>query len=291
MLNNYLENVNTLPQQVEQNKEDIKVLKQYIKEAYNTNLKLEQINQSISINSTNAPKDTNSGWLIDTAGNLFQIAGNEIIAGSTQQMLILLYFCNIKGETGPQGTTGYSIRTSTDNIESTTINININTISPSTGIKVGDTIIGQNGGMGEIVSFTESLVVLSYIGQISSGGGSQLYEHNITIGSMGFRVITNSNTVFTKDTFTSWLYNNNHRNYSTRLIVSYFGNIDFQEVSSVDTWSVLGFSSSDGSKFDCHYRQVTYTLDNTTIKINESFRESFSALFNLYNLEDTVREL
>lgn len=106
MISNYLENVNTLPQQVEQNKEDIKVLKQYIKEAYNTNLELEQINQSVSINSTNAPKDTASGWLIDTAGNLFQIAGNEIIAGSTQQMLILLYFCNIKGETGAKGDTG-----------------------------------------------------------------------------------------------------------------------------------------------------------------------------------------
>lgn len=109
MIDNYLENVNTLDQQVEINKKDIENLKTYIQEAYKCNIPLEPEPQSISLNSTNAPAGTDKGWLIDTQGNLFKIVGSETI-GTT--LLVIVYYTNIKGpkgEMGPVGVTGVGI--------------------------------------------------------------------------------------------------------------------------------------------------------------------------------------
>lgn len=97
MIDNYLENVNTLPEQVEINKQDIKNLKLYIQEAYKCILPLDPEPQSVSLNSTNAPSGTNKGWLVDTQGNLFKIVGNEYIG---QELLVIVYYTNIKGQDG-----------------------------------------------------------------------------------------------------------------------------------------------------------------------------------------------
>ena len=97
MIDNYLEDVNTLDQQVEINKKDIENLKLYIQEAYKCILPLDPEPQSVSLNSTNAPTGTEKGWLIDINGNLFKIVGNETIG---QELLVIVYYTNIKGQDG-----------------------------------------------------------------------------------------------------------------------------------------------------------------------------------------------
>ena len=169
------------------------------------------------------------------------------------------------GPQGPQGATGYSIRTSTDNIESTTINININTISPSTGIKVGDTVIGQNGGIGEIVSFTESLVVISYIGKISAsgGGGSKLYQHLIKFANIGelLSIISTSNVTFTNETLATYLYNSgyNGSNRSIKLL-------NIENGKKNDIFICAWIYSPDGTTLSSGHSGYQLTItDNNTI--------------------------
>lgn len=98
MLNIYLDDKITLDQQVLQNKEDIAVLKEYIKEAYKTSTEMTESTSSISTNKTNAPVGTNNGWLLDPLGNLFKIWNNYYTEAG--EMLTISFYCNIKG---PQG--------------------------------------------------------------------------------------------------------------------------------------------------------------------------------------------
>ena len=175
MIDNYLEDVNTLPKQVEINKQDIKNLKNYIKEAYKCNIPLEQEPQSVQLSTTNAPSGTSTGWLLDTNANLFKIVGNETIGN---ELLILIFYTNItgpQGATGPQGPKGprgYSVFTTTENITNDTLNINLNTITPTiSSSDIDSIIIGANGGYARITGFSSNRAVVTFLGTLKGEKG------------------------------------------------------------------------------------------------------------------------
>ena len=93
---NYLDQ----PQQVQKNKADIEELKKYIKQAYHATVALSDTSVSVSQSDTNIPEDVTEGFLIDTEGNLFEIA--TVSEGT----VFIQYWCNLKGPKGDTGATG-----------------------------------------------------------------------------------------------------------------------------------------------------------------------------------------
>lgn len=100
--------LNSMPQQVEENKKNIKLLASYLKEAYKTPNDLGNSAVSIAISNTNATADTIDGWLITHDGYLYKITNGD---GTN---LLLEYYTYLRGETGANGTDGADGTNGTD---------------------------------------------------------------------------------------------------------------------------------------------------------------------------------
>ena len=87
-------------EQIKKNMDDIEWLKQRIKDAYTANITIDTEAITVSREDTNVPDNVKAGWLVDAAGNLFNITG-----GNTNTLMIK-YYTNVKGNTGPQGPQG-----------------------------------------------------------------------------------------------------------------------------------------------------------------------------------------
>lgn len=97
MANFTFEKYNSMPEQVEENKENIKKLCAYIKDAYKTSLTLNDTDTTISISDTNADASTVDGWLFDANGKLFKITSGD---GTN---LLIDFYSNFKGADGRDG--------------------------------------------------------------------------------------------------------------------------------------------------------------------------------------------
>jgi len=100
MANFVFEDYNSMPEQVEENKKNIKELVKFIKPVYKSLIALTIATTSIAIASTNAPSDTISGWLIDENGLFFHITNGD---GTN---LLIDYYATLKGDTGANGQDG-----------------------------------------------------------------------------------------------------------------------------------------------------------------------------------------
>lgn len=87
-------NLNSLPEQVDINTNDIKNLKSVIKSSYKTEKELTTVTITIPITDTNAPQGTTSGWLYDSVGHLYSINGGD---GTN---LLLEYYTSLQGNEG-----------------------------------------------------------------------------------------------------------------------------------------------------------------------------------------------
>lgn len=101
-------NLNSLPEQVEENMKNIKLLAQYLKEAYKTSQELTTSTSSIAISNTNAPTSVVEGWLLDSRGLLFKINGGDTIN------FLLEFYTDLKGVKGDNGTDGTDGTNGTD---------------------------------------------------------------------------------------------------------------------------------------------------------------------------------
>ena len=108
IINNKL---NSLPQQVEENMENIKLLASYLKEAYKSSDDLTSSSTTCLLVNTNVPDDVTDGWLLSNNGLLFKIVGNNGISA-----VLINYYATLRGEQGiqgndgAQGDRGYSMR-------------------------------------------------------------------------------------------------------------------------------------------------------------------------------------
>ena len=115
-----------MPQQVQINKEDIAELKAKIKDAYSTELELDEDATIVAITDTTATSDVKKGYILSKNGNLFNIVAN------TGSELYIDFWANIKGPkgdtgaTGPQGPAGPA-----GGGDSRIVNINIVTADPT----------------------------------------------------------------------------------------------------------------------------------------------------------------
>ena len=105
--------LNSMPQQVEENKNNIKILANYLKEAYKTSSDLGDSAVSIAISDTNATADTIDGWLITHDGYLYKITNGD---GTN---LLLEYYTYLRGETGANGLNGSDGADGTDGTNGT----------------------------------------------------------------------------------------------------------------------------------------------------------------------------
>lgn len=95
-------NYNTMPEQVQENKDNIKVLAEYIKEAYNATTTLET--RSTTINASMVRDwvaGTTKGFILDQAGKLF-----KIVAVSDNTIFIQWWASLPQGATGATGARG-----------------------------------------------------------------------------------------------------------------------------------------------------------------------------------------
>ena len=91
---------NTMPEQVQENKNNIKSILAGIKELYSTTETLTEQSETIAQSLTNVPRGTKKGFLIDAEANLFNILS------VVENVVYIKYMSNVKGETGPQGPQG-----------------------------------------------------------------------------------------------------------------------------------------------------------------------------------------
>lgn len=90
-------NLNSLPEQVDINTNDIKNLKSVLKSSYKTEKELTTDTITIPISDTNAPQGTTSGWLYDSVGHLYSINGGD------DTNLLLEYYTSLQGLQGNEG--------------------------------------------------------------------------------------------------------------------------------------------------------------------------------------------
>lgn len=178
--------LNSLPQQVEENMKNIKLLAQYLKEAYKTSLTLSDSDVSIAISDTNATTDTKDGWLLDSIGNLFKING-----GDGTNLLIEFYtsFRGEKGDTGDTGATGatgadgargYSLHYASVSFDSNVSIYDITNISSNTPIVKDDVVLFKNGYLAIITNVTEYHIYVNLLNYVQLEiSGKQQYQHNI----------------------------------------------------------------------------------------------------------------
>lgn len=283
MIDNYLEDVNTLPEQVEINKQDIKNLKNYIKEAYKCNIPLEQEPQSVQLSTTNAPSGTSTGWLLDTNANLFKIVGNETIGN---ELLILIFYTNItgpQGATGPQGpigpqgpkgARGYSVFTTTENITIDTLNINLNTITPTiSSSDIDSIVIGANGGYARITGFSSNRAEITFLGTLKGEKGDiGLTGTSIT----GVEEI--SNEIVGTQTLTTLRIHYSNETHDDIVVYAENG-----AVSTNKYIHRLKFSLSD--KYSTYYYPIAYILNNDNTPFTSETLKNYLIEngFNNYN--------
>lgn len=90
-------NLNSLPEQVDINTNDIKNLKSVLKASYKTEKELTTNTITIAISDTNAPQGTTSGWLYDSVGHLYSINSGD------DTNLLLEYYTSLQGIQGNEG--------------------------------------------------------------------------------------------------------------------------------------------------------------------------------------------
>ena len=160
MANFVFENYNSMPEQVEENKKNIKELVKYIKPVYNTQTSLTTSTTTIAIASTNAPSDATMGWLMDENGLLFHITSGD---GTN---LLLEYYASIKGPTGATGATGatgngitsITLLSTSGNVDTYQI---LYTNGNTTTFTVTNGIDGINGTDGKSIFYTGSTFILN----------------------------------------------------------------------------------------------------------------------------------
>lgn len=86
-------NYNTLPQQVEENKKNIKVLQEIVKPFYSTTEELDKTSTTVNIDTTNIGENV-KGYLISSNALLFNIIA------VTDKIVYISYLADMKGETG-----------------------------------------------------------------------------------------------------------------------------------------------------------------------------------------------
>lgn len=232
--------LNSMPQQVEENKKNIKLLAQYLKEAYNTSFDLGDSAVSIAISDTNATTDTTDGWLITHDGYLYKITSGD---GTN---LLLEYYTYIRGEKGDDGAALEIDDNTTSNekvwssektnemltngtyhtLTQPTLNgaiyeLDIDDIVANNDLKLGDNIIYIDGNneIDSIYSFmgvSGTTAILSLIG--TSFKGKPLYRHmihlyctdgNYTTIEVDIDIINDSNEAFTWNSLGAWLEEHN----------------------------------------------------------------------------------
>ncbi len=287
---------NSLPEQVEENMKNISLLAQYLKEAYKTSLTLNTTDVSIAISDTNATTDTTNGWLITIDGKLFKITGGD---GTT---LLLEYYCTFpKGEDGStlqidDDNTSFtkvwsSIKTNSEivkakdkgiyytNVEPTLVggvlraNVSdILNISSDIPIKYKDLIVytdGTNAKALYVVKELGTIVINMQVEKICDfavGGGSQLYQHNITLfgvpsNTIKIQLLSEDNTSFNFTKLKNWLIDKGF------------------ETSGMDT--KYYYKTSGHSSNNTTYEAIAY--DNT----NNTFRLWFGGSCITYNFNDS----
>lgn len=240
---------NSMPEQVEENKENIKKLCGYIKESYKTSLSLNDTDTTIAISDTNADASTINGWLFDANGKLFKITSGDGVN------LLIEFYTNFKGTDGHDGaddiddsTTAINKLWSSDKTNNEIINAKDKGVYYT---KTQPTIVGVNlyflNFENEILNINSNIPILEKdllfyidandkvaelyrvtglnslikIGDI--GGGKQTYQHNIQITNTYsklniFPIINDDPTPFTAASFRTWLLSNG---YSER--AKYYG--------------------------------------------------------------------
>lgn len=207
--------LNSLPQQVEENMKNIKLLARYLKEAYHTSLSLNDTDTTIAISNTNATSDTKDGWLFDLHGKLFKITSGD---GTN---LLIEFYTDFRGEQGiqgndgndgAQGLRGFSFRFLSSGTISGKNDFNLSDITPTDDIQVNDLLIDSYGNIGEVTNIVGTTITITEEANIFK----PLYEHNVYTYRSGFNyfgkatIITNSNVAFTWQTLDDFLRDNGY---------------------------------------------------------------------------------
>ena len=188
MANFTFEKFNSMPEQVEENKKNIKELVKYIKPVYNTQTSLTTSTTAISIALTNAPDDTTMGWLMDENGLLFHITSGD---GTN---LLLEYYATLKGDTGATGQDGADGTNGTDGTSVILLTGQQLTIGQTSIIldtyfnqtpQINDVVLDEDGTIGSVTNIVDSDVYV--LGEFSiKGANGQNGADGTTYGLIAF---------------------------------------------------------------------------------------------------------
>lgn len=241
-----LEKANTPLEQIYKNTENIYKLSQYVKPLYNAKIDLSNDTEVVDVSDTNLTEDVEKALIIDINGNLY----NFVAFNEDKTKAYITFYSNIQGPQGEQGESGAAdiddTTTAADKIWSSQKTNNeisqiksIGVIYSTTATPTQDNdtyifnktdfiteplpnwsaIIGKQicqivdskiKYIYSVVASNATTITCVLIGEV--GGGSQLYQHNITLKYSNRRIVLNiintDSTQFTKLAMCQWLYNN-----------------------------------------------------------------------------------
>lgn len=160
MANFTFEKYNSMPEQVEENKKNIKELVSIIKPVYHANISLTTSDVTVAISDTNATADVVDGWLLDTNGLVFKITGGD---GTN---LLIEFYSDIKG-IGQQGETGYSTRFLQTDGGGLSVTTSTSALIPNDEVKINDIVIFQNFVVGVVTSTDSTTTTITIDGSFS----------------------------------------------------------------------------------------------------------------------------
>ncbi|MBO7692369.1 MAG: collagen-like protein [Methanobrevibacter sp.] len=286
-------------EQVYQNMKDIEELKSKILESYYCIGELNTASIAVARNLTNVPENVETGWLIDTVGNLFKITGSD------ENGLLIQFYSSIRGpqgeagsegSTGPTGPAGYSIRYTSEDFVPGTRTYTKSYIQPSYQLKSHDWIVFKNGYVALISTIGDSTINIAEDSEIEldiSGGKS--YSHNIQIYSRSttqarrfrFRItiINKSDVAFTIDSLFNYITDKT-------LFIQACGKYYDSTAQYNDTYLIYGLTYKDSTNLDMQTIKIGTSagLDSTIVRTNISIQPADSNAGS-YDLTDEVREI
>lgn len=162
-------------EQIKKNMDDIEWLKQRIKDVYTANITIDTEAITVARENTNVPDNVKAGWLVDAAGNLFNITG-----GNTNTLMIK-YYTNVKGIQGDHGLDGSNIFLSLVYIQASGVDQTLqrSSIYPAgKQVKVDDYVMDFNNHLALVKEVTSTTVTVRYFIDLKGTPGYSSYLIN-----------------------------------------------------------------------------------------------------------------
>ena len=277
---------NTMPEQVQENKDNIKKLAEYIKPLFNATISMST--SDVSIDSSDVRDwvdDPETAFILSTNGLLFKYVGQS---GTT---IVIEYWTTLpagpQGIQGPQGATGATGATGAQGPQGPAgpTGNGISTIALTSTVGLVDTYT---------ITFTDGSTTTFNVTNGQDGTSATMYAHNIVIYSTltdkaSFSIISSSNTQLDFTGVYNYLINAGYEDLSSSgnnggIPCAYYGN----SIGKVDGYVYARPSNRIALVYRKANSQIVIDNVNYRVCTNQYFDEASNTYNSTATVVDTV---